>query len=614
MFTRLSVRLLTKKSTLIPLFLCLFTLASCGGGGSSTTPTPTPTPPVDTIPTPDPVPTSLTVTALDGYLENARVYIDLNENYHFDDGEPHATTDASGTVTFGIADVAAALLKPIIVEAIAGVTIDQSNLAAIAQSYSMVAPPGSTVVSPLTTLAQLSLVQGQQADIDSAIAAVKTMLGLDADANIMADYINGEGASEQIYAIARAIVQLLPADAAALFADGTSQELVTALFDTSGGIATAVIDAIAQGADAESLFVNISENGMINATELTLDDALAFAGDVQVWSDEINSGFIQSAADFILKIQVAGQVAQGDTTELLELLIRFSEGGLVGVKAGIYREFNASVFVDGSTGTVTTSLNEETQIATVQINAELNGKTVVATLSTNTAETLQATLIAVLDSSTVMININEGSEMSLDSDTFLPQTVRLDVAVDTKIDDLTTNPVHFTGLINVETVILIDSNEETVLLPTKIDFVGMFAVNDESFNAQVHMMAQPTLVDDVTMWPEFSATLQLDAQFTDVPDAHILLDINQSADVTNLTLSFVYGERWLTLDLVVNGDTRQITATNKKGITLTIELVLLPNDDALGTLTIGAKQVATVSRIDGVYVVTFSDGRIEPLF
>ncbi|NQZ05701.1 MAG: hypothetical protein HRT35_00935 [Algicola sp.] len=610
MFTRL----FTSKSTLILLFICLFTLASCGGGGGSTTPTPTPTPPVDTTPPPDSVPTSLTVTALDGYLENALIYIDLNENYSFDDGEPNATTDATGTVTFTITDIAEALLKPIIVEATAGVTIDHGNLAAIVESYSMVAPPGSAVVSPLTTLAQLSLVQGQQPNIDAAISAVKTALGLDADANIMADYLSSDGENEQLYAIARSLVQLLPADATALFAQGTPQEIVTALFDSSGEVATAIIDAIAQGAEPSSLFVSIAEDGTINAQEITIEDAIAFIGDIRVWGDQINSGFLQSAADFVLKIEAAGQVAEADTTDLLELLMRYSEGGLIAVKAGLYREFNASLIVAGSTGTVTTSLNEETQIATVQINAELDGKTVVATLSTNTEEALQVTLTAILDSATVMIAVNEGSEMALDSDTFLPQTIRLNVVIDTKTNDVSTSPVHFTGLIDVETVILTDSNNDTVLLPNKMSFVGMFAVNDETFNAELHMLAEPTLVDDIATWPEFSATLQLDAQLTGVPDAHILLDVSQSADVTNLTVTLVYDERSVTLNMMVNGTNIQITATNKKGITLTIELILLQDGDALGTLTIGANQVATVSRIDGVYMVTFSDGRIEPLF
>ena len=59
----------------------------CGGGGGGE----------DSAPAPQ----SLEVTAIDGYLSGAQVWLDVNGNKALDEGEPSAITDATGKAPLG---------------------------------------------------------------------------------------------------------------------------------------------------------------------------------------------------------------------------------------------------------------------------------------------------------------------------------------------------------------------------------------------------------------------------------------------------------------------------------------------------------------------------------
>ncbi len=62
-------------------------LLGCGGGSSSSDTTPTPTP------------STVTVKAIDGYLVDAEVWIDVNDNLAVDAGDRYiGLTDTSGEI------------------------------------------------------------------------------------------------------------------------------------------------------------------------------------------------------------------------------------------------------------------------------------------------------------------------------------------------------------------------------------------------------------------------------------------------------------------------------------------------------------------------------------
>lgn len=101
----------------------------------------------------------------DGYIAGATVFIDVNGNGVLDSGEPSTTTNASGDFA-----LASNLVGPIV--AVGGTNIDTG----LANTLTLTAPVGSTVVNPLTTLVQ-SLVESG-ATIADANAQIVAGLGL----------------------------------------------------------------------------------------------------------------------------------------------------------------------------------------------------------------------------------------------------------------------------------------------------------------------------------------------------------------------------------------------------------------------------------------------------
>jgi len=92
-----------------------------------------------------------TLTAIDGYLSDAEIYIDRNKDGIADDDELTGTTDSNGEIELDIE----AADYPVIVRAIAGTTKDSDYSETVSTTYEMIADAGSVVVTPYTSLAYL---------------------------------------------------------------------------------------------------------------------------------------------------------------------------------------------------------------------------------------------------------------------------------------------------------------------------------------------------------------------------------------------------------------------------------------------------------------------------
>ena len=144
-------------------------LTACGGSDDTTTTT-----------------TDLTGKAADGYLTGANVCLDINANKQCDDAEPSATSDSNGEFTLSGITQADIDSYPLLVEIVKNVTIDLDNPGvALTKSYTLSAPPGYTFVSPLTTMVQNQIENGNTEE--QAKVIVKTALGTDLD--LQSDYI-----------------------------------------------------------------------------------------------------------------------------------------------------------------------------------------------------------------------------------------------------------------------------------------------------------------------------------------------------------------------------------------------------------------------------------------
>ncbi len=168
-----------KQIVLISAALTAGLIAGCGGGSTST-------------PT-----TSISGKVADGYLVGATVFLDKNNNYQLDAGEPSATTDANGTYTLNM-DPADVGKYPIVAMATKGVTIDMDNPNAPVTSSYMLSMPATAVsgtvssnfISPMSTQLHELMATGMYATMQDAMNALSAQLGLPAGTNMLANYMS----------------------------------------------------------------------------------------------------------------------------------------------------------------------------------------------------------------------------------------------------------------------------------------------------------------------------------------------------------------------------------------------------------------------------------------
>lgn len=138
------------KTTISLIFLIL--ICSCGGGGGGSTNANT-----------------VSGKALDGYLYLATVCLDLNDNLLCDAGEPTTTTDISGAYTLTGVTSDQLNAHSILVVATAGTTIDeyQPNNP-VTQGFTLTAPPGSSIITPITTVIVAAMKERNLSESDAA--------------------------------------------------------------------------------------------------------------------------------------------------------------------------------------------------------------------------------------------------------------------------------------------------------------------------------------------------------------------------------------------------------------------------------------------------------------
>ena len=146
-----------KKTPLAMMLMA--TLSGCGGGGSDGGNTDSPTPPSASL--------AMSGKAIDGYIQGATVYLDLNFNRQWDEGEPQTTTNDAGDYRLELPEdlQTCAQYAPLVVDVPVD-AVDQ-DLGPVTEAYQMVLPPTFAPitkdddyhVTPLTTvLWSLSLI------------------------------------------------------------------------------------------------------------------------------------------------------------------------------------------------------------------------------------------------------------------------------------------------------------------------------------------------------------------------------------------------------------------------------------------------------------------------
>ncbi|MDN3679607.1 hypothetical protein QWZ04_04590 [Vibrio tapetis subsp. quintayensis] len=149
----------------------------------------------------DVVDTKINYQAADGYLINAQVYIDRNEDGIAQESEKHQLTGEKGLFQLTKADST----YPVIIKAIAGKTFDSDKGGYLTKGFELIAEPGQTFVSPYTTLAKVKQI---------TLAELATELNLE-ESILSSDYValkqdqSAEQRAKKIHLVARSLTQQL---------------------------------------------------------------------------------------------------------------------------------------------------------------------------------------------------------------------------------------------------------------------------------------------------------------------------------------------------------------------------------------------------------------------
>ncbi|MEC4739072.1 MULTISPECIES: hypothetical protein [unclassified Shewanella] len=232
----------------------------------------------------------------DGYLVGAKVCLDLNQNKLCDEGEPSATSTAGGD--FSITDATQEQIEnfPLLVEVTAGV-VDEDTGEAITQPYTMTAPVGYEFVSPLTTMVQNEVEQGNElADAEASLQGLLgTTLALSQD--YVAQQLNAELEAdvqeeyERLHHVAQVTAQLIAnnfdaiqtaADDAGISADDIIGLIVDQIIEALDEIVSEVEFVNEQGGEFDPEDV-LESDTVVDASTVSTED---LEGQVQIRNTE----------------------------------------------------------------------------------------------------------------------------------------------------------------------------------------------------------------------------------------------------------------------------------------------------------------------------------------
>lgn len=219
-----------KKLSMLILAAIAASLVACGGGGGGSGPLA--------------AANTLTGVAVDGYLQGATVFLDINRNGLADAGEPSTTTDLNGRYALDYSSVTGSVSGlPVVVTG--GVDSDTGFAFAGKLSAPVESVSQAQVVTPMTTLVDALVAQGLAADVPTAKQKVASALGLTVDqlaTDPVAAIANNPGIYTTAVALQRSIQMLASANARTGESSHESQERVVRALATAIRSQTTAVD------------------------------------------------------------------------------------------------------------------------------------------------------------------------------------------------------------------------------------------------------------------------------------------------------------------------------------------------------------------------------------
>lgn len=205
----------------------------------------------------------LTGVVVDGYLQGATVFLDMNRDGVRDAGEPSTSTDLNGRYALDYSGVTGSIAGLSVV--VTGGVDSDTGFAFTGKLAAPVEAAGKAqVITPLTTLVDAMVAQGLAADVESAKQKVATALGLTVE-QIAMDPVAAIASNPGIYtttvALQRSIQMLASANAVNGESSHESQERVI------HALATAIRSQTSR-VDVSQLLASLPLNNSAAATQL----------------------------------------------------------------------------------------------------------------------------------------------------------------------------------------------------------------------------------------------------------------------------------------------------------------------------------------------------------
>ncbi|MEO2069491.1 MAG: hypothetical protein ABGX27_08320 [Desulfurobacteriaceae bacterium] len=258
--------------------------------------------------------TTVSGVVVDGYLKNARVCLDLNNNNkECDLGEPTATTKEGGIYTL---NVPAGLVNkyPIIAEVIVGETVDEDTNQPVDKDVVLQAPPGKPdIVFSLTTLVATEIEKNPALTLEQAELKVKEQMGVSSDVSLLGDYVQKESYDDEykkFHEVAKVVTEVVGEildDVEDQVSEDERDALLVAVTDTVKDKLSTIVETVEEtltadnGTSTENATLDTDENldvdaivsqitSQVNATEIVnnvdnLDQQLEVVNDAEVSSD-----------------------------------------------------------------------------------------------------------------------------------------------------------------------------------------------------------------------------------------------------------------------------------------------------------------------------------------
>jgi len=226
--------------------------------------------------------TTVTGVVADGYLQNARVCVDLNRNKKCDckdegGNEPCAYTDENGKYTLQITEDQKKY--PIVAEVINGTTIDKDTGKPVDKGYVLEAPAPEDVkeemgknevpVTPLTTLVKQQIDLNPGLTLKDAETKVKAKLGLtEENATLIDDYVAKES-QDTTYKVLHRVAQVV-AEAVGEALAQVKQALGTDYDNKVAYAVSVVVNTVVEKLDqvVTEIVKEVSSGNNVNATNI----------------------------------------------------------------------------------------------------------------------------------------------------------------------------------------------------------------------------------------------------------------------------------------------------------------------------------------------------------